>query len=184
MKKAILGFIVGVFVAAIVGLISASQLIHSNKVSFCASCHEMKVFYQTWVKAAHGLNHRGVVRAKCSDCHLPHEGIIKYLAAKIFYGVNDMYVHLTGAKASAEHWVEHWKHKKPYVHKAYESGCKECHKELIGNGIPIKAITAHKAYLIGETKKTCVSCHHTVGHGDVLAALLEEAKKDKGGVAP
>ncbi len=175
--KVIVSFLVGFIIAGFVALITAGQIVSSNKVSFCASCHEMKVFHETWTKAAHGLIHKGAMRAKCTDCHLPHEGFLKYLFAKIAYGINDYYVHITGKKASIDHWIEHWEKKKPYVHQAYESGCKECHKEIIGNGIPIKAITAHKAYLIGETDKTCVSCHYMVGHGDVLTALLEKKQK-------
>ncbi len=178
MKRLVLGFVVGFLIALCIALFSAAQIMESNQVHFCASCHEMKVFYETWQKAPHGTIHRGTIRARCVDCHLPHEGFMKYLIAKILYGANDYYVHMTGKKASIEHWLKHWEHKKPYVHKAYESGCKSCHKELIGNGIPLKAITAHKAYLIGETKKTCVSCHHMVGHGDVLTVLREKAKQE------
>ncbi len=177
MGRVILGFIIGFIIAGFIALVTAAQIVRSNKVSFCASCHEMKVFHETWTKAAHGTIHRGAVRAKCADCHLPHEGFLKYLFAKISYGINDYYAHITGKKDSIEHWIEHWEKKKPYVHEAYESGCRECHKKLIGNGIPIKAITAHKAYLIGETDKTCVSCHYMVGHGDVLTALLEKKQK-------
>jgi len=175
--KVILGFIIGFIIAGFVALITAAQIVSSNKVSFCASCHEMKVFHETWTKAAHGTIHRGTIRAKCADCHLPHEGFMKYLFAKISYGMSDYYAHITGKKASIDQWIEELEKRKSKVSHAYESGCKECHKELIGNGIPIKAITAHKAYLIGETDKTCVSCHSNVGHGDVLAALLEKKQK-------
>lgn len=175
--KLFFSFLIGFVLAILIALFSAAQIENTNKVSFCASCHEMKIFKETWAKSAHGTIHKGAIRAKCVDCHLPHEGLVKYLITKAAYGMNDYYAHVTGKKATIKHWIEHWKKKKPYVHKAYESGCKVCHKELIGNGIPIKAIIAHKAYLIGETKKTCVSCHYMVGHGDLLATLMQKNKK-------
>lgn len=177
MKKTLLTFVVGFVVAVFFMLFSTAQIVSTNKVSFCASCHEMKVFHETWKMAAHGTIHKGAARAKCVDCHLPHGGFMKYVITKIAYGINDYFAHITGKKATVQHWIAHWQRKKPYVHKAYESGCKSCHKQIIGNGVPLKAITAHKAYLIGETEKTCISCHHMVGHGDVLAVLLEKSEK-------
>lgn len=98
MKKTFVGFVVGFILAGIVALVSASKIIETNRVSFCASCHEMKVFHETWANAAHGLNHRGVIRAKCSDCHLPHEGLLKYLVTKTKAGLSDYYAHMTNKK--------------------------------------------------------------------------------------
>ncbi|BAT72015.1 trimethylamine-N-oxide reductase (cytochrome c) 2, cytochrome c-type subunit TorY [Thermosulfidibacter takaii ABI70S6] len=179
MKKTFVGFVVGFILAGIVALVSASKIIETNRVSFCASCHEMKVFHETWANAAHGLNHRGVIRAKCSDCHLPHEGLLKYLVTKTKAGLSDYYAHMTNKKASLKEWLEELKNvKRPRV--AYESGCRECHKELIGNGIPIKAILAHRAYLLKETDRTCVSCHNMVGHGDIVAVIKDKIKQEGG----
>ena len=175
MRKLIYGVVIGGVVGLVFSLVTASQFERTSTVEFCSSCHEMTVFHGTWRDGPHGLIHRGAIRAKCTDCHLPHDGLLHYIRAKIFYGLNDYYAHVTGKKASVKHWLEHWEHKKPYVHKAYVSGCKKCHKEIIGDGIPIKAILAHKAYLIGETKKNCISCHHMVGHGDVLSVLREKS---------
>jgi len=172
--KLVYGFIIGGVVVLVFSLVTASQFERTSTVKFCSSCHEMTVFNDTWSEGPHGLVHQGAIRAKCTDCHLPHTGVLRYIGAKIYYGINDYLAHVTGKKATTKHWLEHWEGKKPYVHKAYVSGCKKCHKEIIGNGVPIKAILAHKAYLIGETKKNCVSCHHMVGHGDVLSVLREK----------
>lgn len=170
----ILGVVVGGIVVFLFSLVTASQFRRTGKIAFCNSCHEMGIFYGTWKEGPHGLVHLGAVRAKCVDCHLPHDGTIRYMGAKVYYGVNDYIAHISGKKATKKHWLEHWERKKPYVHQAYESSCRGCHKEIIGNGVPIKAILAHKAYLNGETHKNCISCHHMVGHGDVLAVLQEK----------
>ena len=64
----------------------------------------------------------------------------------------------------------------PYKHQAYESGCRECHENIVAPGIPIKAFTAHRQYQLGYTRENCISCHQTVGHGDVVTAMQAEAK--------
>ncbi len=181
MKKAFLGFILGAIVAGGIALFSAAQITATNHVSFCASCHEMKVFHETWKVAAHGPDkHRGAVRARCVDCHLPHEGLIKYLITKGMAGMSDFYAHMTGKMATYQEWLEALKDPERKV-KVYESGCRECHKELIGNGVPLKAILAHRAYLLRETDKTCISCHSTVGHGNIRAVLAQKIKQNKQG---
>ncbi|MBA2849024.1 hypothetical protein G4V39_10680 [Thermosulfuriphilus ammonigenes] len=173
------GLIIGFIAALVFSFITAVQVKSTGTVKFCSSCHEMKIFQETWAAGAHGPNDKGVIKAKCVDCHLPHDGLFTYLVAKTKFGINDYVAHVTGRKATLEHWLKHWEHKKPYTHEAYESGCRKCHKELVAPGIPLKAFTAHRAYELGETNKTCINCHHTVGHGDLLLALREGVSKDK-----
>ena len=174
----ILGLIVGFVIAVIFSLVSASKIIATGKAEFCGSCHEMKVFYETWEAGIHGPAHKGVVRAECADCHLPHDNLINYLISKVKFGINDYVAHLKG-KGTPEHWLEHWKHKVPYKHQAYESGCRECHQNLVAEGIPLKAFTAHRQYELGMTRENCITCHQTVGHGDVITAMQEELARQK-----
>ncbi len=176
MGRIITGFVLGAIITAVAAFISASQIIRTNHVSFCKSCHEMRFFHNTWVTGPHGTHNRGTIRAKCTDCHLPHEGLMKYLITKAKAGMSDFYAHMTKKKASLKEWIAELENtKRP--RKVYESGCRECHKELIGSGVPLKAILAHRAYLLRETDKTCVSCHKTAGHGDLIAQLKEKIKQ-------
>jgi len=174
----VLGLIVGVLIALIFSLVTASKVVSTGKAEFCGSCHEMKVFVETWEAGIHGPSKKGVVKAECADCHLPHDNMINYLISKFKFGLNDYLAHLRG-KGKPEHWIEHWKHKVPYKHQAYESGCRECHKTLVAEGIPLKAFKAHREYELGHTRENCITCHQTVGHGDVIVAMQEELARQK-----
>ncbi len=183
--KTLWGFIIGFVVCGICFFLIASEVYYSNTPRSCMSCHEMRVFYNTWKLSAHGLAEKGAVRAKCVDCHLPHTSLSGYLLAKARAGLHDYLAHFSGKMNTPEKWLDYVKQRemretvKPI---AFDSGCRQCHKVLIGNGIPLKAIKAHKAYLLGETKKTCVSCHRSVGHGDIVSTFTELTRKqNKGG---
>jgi len=170
----ITGVIIGFFFAIVLALVAASKIESTSTVKFCSSCHEMKIFENTWAEAAHGVNQMGVMKAKCVDCHLPHEGVVDYLITKSKAGIHDYIAHIRGKKTD---WISKWKNRGPHVHGAYESGCKKCHKKLIAPGIPIKAFTAHRAYELGETKLNCIDCHHMAGHGDLVLAIMESKNK-------
>ena len=172
----IVGVILGVVVAVIFSIITASKIIATGKADFCRSCHEMEIFYETWEQGLHGPGQKGIIKAQCADCHLPHDNILSYLGSKFKFGLNDFWGHIRG-KGKPEHWLAHWKHKLPYRHQAYESGCRECHEKIIAPGIPLKAIKAHKEYELGLTRENCITCHQTVGHGDILSVMRAEARK-------
>jgi len=172
----ILGIILGIVVTVILSLGTASQVVSTGKAEFCRTCHEMKVFYETWRQGVHGPSPKGAVKAQCVDCHLPHDSLFSYLISKVRSGVNDYVAHFRG-KGTPEHWLEHWKHRLPYQHQAYESGCRECHHSLLAPGIPLKAFLAHRAYEQGLTRENCISCHQMVGHGDVLTAMRAEVRQ-------
>ncbi len=161
------------FGVLLLSFVVASVVRSTNTVNFCASCHEMRVFYETWNVSPHGKAEKGVIKAKCADCHLPQKDVLTYLTAKAFYGVNDIGAHFVKKKVD---WIAKWEGREEHVHEAYESGCKKCHKDLIAPGIPIKAFLAHRAYELGETRKTCISCHKHVGHGDLVYAIRSRMK--------
>ncbi len=165
--------LIAFLVALVLAFFSAQKVKSTSTVEFCNSCHEMHPFHQTWAAGKHGYDSMGVIRAKCVDCHLPHDSLWNYLKTKMKAGLHDMKAHLIGKKTD---WLALWKNRGPYVHEAYESGCKECHKKLVAAGIPTKAFTAHRAYELGETERTCLDCHHEVGHGDLVSAFREIAQ--------
>ncbi len=162
--------IIGFVIAIIFSLISAAQVKSTSTVEFCNSCHEMNPFYETWAMGPHGLDNKGAIKARCVDCHLPHDSLVNYLVTKTKAGLHDMQAHWRGKKTE---WLKLWKNRGPYVHEAYESGCKECHKNIIAPGIPTKAISAHKAYLSGQTERDCIDCHYLAGHGDLVQVFRD-----------
>ncbi len=172
--------IFGISVTISLCLLATLMVVSTSKVEFCISCHEMMPFYNTWYNGIHGPAKRGIVKAKCVDCHLPHDSLGHYLVAKVAYGMNDFWAHnFKKVETLPETWIKEWEGIKPKAHKGYESGCRECHKSLVAPGIPLKAFSAHRAYELGETKKTCISCHHMVGHGDLLTYMREKVKREK-----
>ena len=81
--------IIGALVAFVLAIFSVSMVLVTNKPKFCASCHEMQPFVDTWNRGIHGMADRGIMKAKCVDCHLPHDSLPRYLIAKVAYGLND-----------------------------------------------------------------------------------------------
>ncbi len=158
--------VLGFLSAIILCFFIAVKVRSTSTVEFCNSCHEMGRFEKTWRMGKHGSDAKGVIRARCVDCHLPHDSLANYLKVKTRAGIHDIIAHWTGKKTD---WLTIWKNRGPYVHAAYESGCKECHKGLVAPGIPVKAYTAHKTYLVEQTTRTCLDCHHEVGHGDLVS---------------
>jgi len=167
----ILGFFGGFAIAAVLALFTASQVKSTSTAEFCVSCHEMRTFYETWRAGVHGPDNKGVIKAECVDCHLPHDGVVEYPKVKVQSGLHDMMAHKSGKKPN---WLEKMEARGPHEHMAYESGCLRCHKELVAKGIPIKAFTAHRAYELGESINHCVDCHKGAGHGDIVTAILEK----------
>ena len=173
-----IGFVCSIFIFVLI----SRAFYYSNVPQSCISCHEMQVFYESWKLSAHGIKEKGVFKARCVDCHLPHDSFFNYVTYKIKAGVNDWWAHILRKKDTPDKWLSYLVEKELKGSKktvAFDSGCKRCHKELIGHGIPLKAIKAHKEYLLGETEKNCVSCHKEVGHGDIITFITKLRKKTK-----
>jgi len=173
-----LGLVAGVSSVSSLALIEAT-----NTAGFCASCHEMELFHETWISSDHGSVKKGAISASCIDCHLPspHEGVMQYLIAKARSGTKDIVCHLLGIEPD---WSENLERREEYT---YESGCRKCHEELTAPEISLKAILAHKDYNAGATTESCISCHVESGHGDLSGRLrlmkksTEEAGSAQGG---
>ncbi len=148
-------------VIGISSLVFYSAVEYTSTPEYCASCHEMQPFYDSWSETSHGMKDKGVVKAVCVDCHLPHTGTLAYMLAKGKSGANDTWAHITGRKTD---WIANLEDSEEYT---YHTGCRKCHVELVAQGIPLKAYRAHNQYKLGETSMTCVTCHDEAGHGDV-----------------
>src|ERR1041384_397235 len=66
--------VLGGFVAGIIfwGAFNTA-LEFTNTESFCVSCHEMRENVFEELKTTIHYNNRSGVRARCPDCHVPHE---------------------------------------------------------------------------------------------------------------
>ena len=128
---------------------------------FCATCHTMQPMIDAYHDDVHGGNNSYGFKAKCLDCHLPHNSLAGYIWAKAQTGTHDVWAELTYDKSKID-WHEKRAERSRFT---YDSGCIHCHEDLedktMGN---TKAFVAHKAYFLKSTTKTCVDCHKHVGH--------------------
>ncbi|MDI3470221.1 MAG: Cytochrome c-type protein NapC [Pseudolabrys sp.] len=156
------------FVAGIIfwgGFNTALEL--TNTEAFCVSCHEMRDnVFQELKTTVHYTNRSGV-RARCPDCHVPHnwtDKIARKMQAskevwgKIFGTINTREKFLDHRLILAEHeWARM---------KANDSlECRNCHSAEsmdITRQSP-RAAEAHQRFLFtGE--KTCIDCHKGIAH--------------------
>ena len=166
------GLIVGIIFATVFIIFQIGIVEHTSSVEFCASCHSMQQFHDAWINGKHGTGKKGIIVAKCADCHLPHDNMAHYLWVKGISGTKDTVATIFGYQPD---WIKNLEKREEFT---YESGCRKCHVNLVAPGIPLKAFKAHRQYELGETQKTCISCHQDVGHGDLKSILSDKKSKE------
>ncbi|MDJ0974454.1 MAG: cytochrome c nitrite reductase small subunit [Planctomycetota bacterium] len=110
----------------------------------CANCHIMEPQFDSWQKASH----HGA--ATCNDCHLPAEGLAKYLS-KMENGWNH----------SVAFTLQNFDEPIRMTEKSaaiLQANCLRCHGELA------HAVASGASGAQDEVR--CVHCHSRVGHGD------------------
>jgi cytochrome c nitrite reductase small subunit len=109
----------------------------------CANCHIMNDQYASWTKGPH---HGAAV---CTDCHLPHTFVAKYLAK-----ADNGYRHSRGFTFQDFHEPIMIT---PRNARILQENCLNCHGDFVHDivqGSKTAADTVH-----------CVHCHRGVGHG-------------------
>ncbi len=135
---------------------------------FCTVCHTMQPMGAAYEADIHGGANNSGVKAKCVDCHLPHDNPFVYLYGKASIGFHDVWAQMT-YDLDAIDWQAKREHREDFV---YDSGCTHCHSNLEKATLAdSKAFVAHKPYFLGKTEKSCVSCHTAVGHKNLSAHL-------------
>jgi cytochrome c-type protein NapC len=164
-----LGFLViGGFVAGVVfwGAFNTA-LEFANTETFCTGCHEMRenVFAELQ-RTIHYTNRSGV-RAKCSDCHVPHNWTNKI--ARKMQASKEVWGKVFGTIDTREKFVD--KRLELAQHewarmKANDSlECRNCHGAdyMDFTRQSPRAAFMHGKYLVpGE--RTCIDCHKGVAH--------------------
>jgi len=137
----------------------------STDPAACANCHIMRTQYDSWQRASH----RSV--AGCVDCHLPHDGIAKWIAK-----ADNGYRHTVAF--TLQNFAE------PIVmtqgnRDTLQENCLGCHRTL-----------THEMAARQPDSVECVHCHRDVGHGERTAlggpeqtAHLEWKSPDWAGVS-
>lgn len=177
MKKIILQ-ICFLLAFAFIVFFGGSALVHSTQDDkFCTLCHEwMDPMVNTYHKDTHGGANKFGVKAKCVDCHLPHETYIGYIFQKALNGVNEV-SYMVFNDAKNQPWLKNRKNRDKFV---YDSGCLSCHETILDINSSSKYINdMHTLYTkfkdSKEKKMSCVACHKNVGHKN-LGKILHDIK--------
>ena len=115
----------------------------STDPAACVNCHIMRPQFESWQKASHQIS------ATCVDCHLPHEGLMKWIAK-----ADNGYRHSKGFTFQDFH--------EPIRigegnSRLLQDNCLRCHGDLV------QEIVAESTSDPGDLR--CVHCHRDVGHG-------------------
>jgi len=160
----------GILIGMLLSLFTAHIVEETSDEKFCGTCHTMTPMVKAFEADIHGGNNRVGFKAKCVDCHLPHNNVANYMLQKSLTGMHDVWVQTFGDLDKID-WQEKRNHRKNFV---YDSGCLKCHKNLkVATQSNHKALIAHKAYFNkkDELKLQCVSCHENVGHKNLSEYL-------------
>ena len=164
-----LGFLVIIsFVAGILfwgGFNTAMEA--TNTEQFCTGCHEMRDnVYPELQRTIHFTNRSGV-RAKCSDCHVPHEWTSKM--ARKMQASKEVWGKVFGTIDTREKFEAHrlqlanneWRRLK--ANNSLE--CRNCHQfeSMDFTRQSKRAADAHATQLADGTK-TCIDCHKGIAH--------------------
>jgi cytochrome c-type protein NapC len=157
------GFIGGILFWG--GFNTAMEL--TNTEPFCTGCHEMRDnVYQELQSTIHFTNRSGV-RAKCSDCHVPHDWTDKI--ARKMQASKEVWGKIFGSINTREKFLDkrlelarrEWARLK--ANDSLE--CRNCHDydsmDFTRQGQ--RAAKAHSTALDQRTK-TCIDCHKGIAH--------------------
>ncbi|AQW81437.1 NapC/NirT cytochrome c family protein [Campylobacter pinnipediorum subsp. caledonicus] len=163
-------------VFAFVVFFGGNALVHSTQEdTFCVVCHEwMDPFVDTYAHSSHGGANKNGFKAKCVECHLPHDNHVKYIFQKALNGFNEV-THMAFNDAKDAKWQENRKNRSKFV---FDTGCLSCHKTILDiNSTNQNIKDMHNLYVKFKNdpkeKLDCVTCHKNVGHKELGKTLYE-----------
>ena len=173
-----LGFLtVGGFIAGIVfwgGFNTALEL--TNREPFCIGCHEMRDNVYVELQPTIHFSNRSGVRAKCPDCHVPHNWTDKI--ARKMQASKEVWGKIFGTIDTREKFEAHRltlaQHEWARLKANDSLECRNCHgfDYMDFTRQSPRAAAMHSQFLFtGE--KTCIDCHKGIAHRlpDMGAAL-------------
>ena len=164
-----LGFLtVGGFLAGIIfwgGFNTAMEL--TNTEAFCTGCHEMRDNVYAEMKRTVHFSNRSGVRAKCSDCHVPHNWTDK--VARKMAASKEVWGKIFGTISTREKFQAkrlELAQREWHRFKSNDSlECRNCHSEQAMDFTrqSKRAAEAHERFLVNGGK-TCIDCHKGIAH--------------------
>lgn len=160
--------IVASFAAGIIfwgGFNTAMEL--TNTEPFCIGCHEMRDNVYVELQDTIHFTNRSGVRAKCSDCHVPHDWTDKI--ARKMQASKEVWGKIFGSINTREKFLDkrlelasrEWERMK--ANNSLE--CRNCHgyEYMDFTRQSKRAAHAHSTYLAQGTH-TCIDCHKGIAH--------------------
>lgn len=164
-----LGFLtVGGFIAGVLfwgGFNTALEM--TNTEAFCIGCHEMRTNVYAELQNTIHFSNRSGVRAKCSDCHVPHDWTDK-LARKL-QASKEVWGKIFGTISTKEKFenkrLELAQHEWARLKANDSLECRNCHgfDYMDFTRQSPRAVTAHSTFLANR-EKTCIDCHKGISH--------------------
>ena len=164
-----LGFLtVGGFVAGIVfwgGFNTALEL--TNTEAFCTSCHEMRDNVFQELKTTIHYTNRSGVRAKCPDCHVPHDWTDKI--ARKMQASKEVWGKLFGTIDTREKFeanrLQLAQHEWARLKANDSLECRNCHgfDYMDFTRQSTRAAEQHSTFLANR-ERTCIDCHKGISH--------------------
>ncbi|MFC3149592.1 cytochrome c3 family protein [Litoribrevibacter euphylliae] len=164
-----LGFLtLGGFIAGIIfwGAFNTA-LEATNTEAFCTGCHEMRDNVYEELKTTIHFSNRSGVRAKCSDCHVPHNWTDKI--ARKMQASKEVWGKIFGTIDTREKFQEHrrrlaeneWRRLK--ANDSLE--CRNCHNfEYMDFTRQSKRAMEQHSTALASGEKTCIDCHKGIAH--------------------
>ncbi|WP_018651929.1 NapC/NirT family cytochrome c [Actinobacillus capsulatus] len=150
--------------AALFGVQSVMKATSSTE--FCVSCHSMSHPQAEWEGSVHFSNRKGI-RAECSDCHVPQDGL-HYVKAKVVALKDVWHTFVTNKLPDQEAYeanrLEMAQRVWAEMKETDSATCRSCHS-FDAMIISEQKETAQKMHnLAQETNQTCIDCHKGIAH--------------------
>ena len=169
-SRVTLGIAVLLFCFVIGGILvgGATAAIHlSSTESFCIGCHEMRDNVYVELQPTIHFSNRSGVRAKCPDCHVPHDWTDKI--ARKMQASKEVWGKIFGTIDTREKFEAHRltlaQHEWARLKANDSLECRNCHgfDYMDFTRQSPRAAQAHSTFLANR-QRTCIDCHKGISH--------------------
>ncbi|MGI9373704.1 MAG: NapC/NirT family cytochrome c [Hyphomicrobiales bacterium] len=159
---------VGGFLAGVIfwgGFNTAMEFTNTEK--FCTGCHEMRDNLLAELKTTIHYSNRSGVRAKCSDCHVPHDWTDKI--ARKMQASKEVWGWIFGTISTRDKFLAKRRELAEREWTRFKANdsleCRNCHSEksMDFTRQSKRASEAHQRFL-ATGERTCIDCHKGIAH--------------------
>ena len=139
----------------------------TNTEAFCTGCHEMRDNVFAELKGTIHFTNRSGVRAKCSDCHVPHDWTDKI--ARKMQASKEVWAKIFGSIDTREKFVakrlELARHEWARFKANDSLECRNCH-DFAYMDLTRQSVRAQNMHgtVLANGEKTCIDCHKGIAH--------------------